>query len=227
MVIDSTSQSATAATPQSWWEQARAAYSQQDWPLLEGCLRRLLELVPPQPALLDVLGHALLQQGQCQPALEALQRALELGSDHFWTPHKLGDAQRGLQQPAAAAEAYELALQWGSDSPLTPRNLLEVLHQIDPARALDRLSRFAGGKAIPWSAAPPWLEGALAAALRVQGPELAAWLCSRGCRQGEVRAVLWRAAAYRLELDQLLALLAEPCNPQEAALAERIRQLRS
>lgn len=225
--MDEASHRAPAATAQSWWEQARQAFHERNWPLLEGCLRRLLELVPPQAAVLDLLGHALLQQGQCQSALDALQRAMELGADHFWTPHKLGDARRGLQQRAAAVEAYELALQWGSDSPLTPRNLLEVLHQLDPQRALERLSGFAGSEPMPWPVPPPWLEGAVAAALRVQGAELAAWLCSRGCRQGDVRAVLWRDTAYRLDLERLKALLSDPCSPQEAALAQRILMLTS
>lgn len=215
----------SGASAQTWWQQARAAYNDHDWPLLEGCLRRLLELVEPQADLLDLLGHALLQQGQSHQAMEALERAVALGATNFWTPHKLGDARRGLQQQSAAVEAYELALEWGSDSPLTPRNLLEVLHQIDPQLALDRLSRFAGSHTPPWEAPPPWLEGAMAAALRIQGAELAAWLCRRGCRQGDVRAVLWRDAAYRLELGLLSELLGDPCSPQEQALAQRLSAL--
>lgn len=220
---------AAVAPGQLWWEQVQAAYQAQDWPLLEGSLRRLLQLVEPQASLWDLLGHALLQQGRSQAAIEALQRALDLGSSHFWTPHKLGDARRGLQQPQAAVEAYELALQWGSDSPLTPRNLLEVLHLIDPQLALQRLMDFAAAAvavdALPWDQPPPWLRGAMAAALLVQGSELAQWLCSHGCRQADVRGLLLRDAAYRLDIDRFGALLADPCDPREVALAERLRDL--
>lgn len=214
------------APAQQWWHQAQQAYQAQQWPQLEGCLRRLLELVAPQPELFDLLGHALLQQGRCPEAIQALQQALDLGARHFWTPHKLGDAQRGVQQLSAAVEAYEQALQWDSDSLLTARNLLEVLYQIRPQLALERLERFAQGSDEPerlWQQQPPWLKGALAAALRVHGSELAQWLCQRGCPDLLVRAVLWRDAAYRLDLVSVSRLLAMPCGAREEVLAQRVR----
>jgi tetratricopeptide (TPR) repeat protein len=216
----------TQAPAQQWWQQAQQAYQEQDWSRLEGCLRRMLELVAPQPELFDLLGHALLQQGRYQDANQALQHALELGARHFWTPHKLGDAQRGLQRLPAAVQAYEQALLCGSDSLFTTRNLLEVLHQIHPHQALGRLERFAPtSDELPWQSQPPWLQGALAAALRVQGCELARWLCQRGCPNPLVRAVLWSDAAYRLDLASVCELLAMPCSAQEDVLAQRIRTL--
>lgn len=216
----------TPAQAQQWWQQAQQAYRVQDWSLLEGCLRRLLELVTPQAELFDLLGHALLQQGRYQDADQALQDALKLGAKHFWTPHKLGDAQRGLQHLPAAVQAYEQALLWGSDSFLTTRNLLEVLHQIDPDQALGRLESFASSSdELPWHSPPPWLQGALAAALLVQGCEMAQWLCQRGCLNPPVRAALWRDAAYRLDLPSVCELLAMPRTPQEDVLAQRIRTL--
>lgn len=249
----------------AWWQAGQQALAERDWPRLEGCVQRLLELVPPQPDLFDLLGHALLMQGRCGDGLVALERAMALGARHFWTPHKLGDAHRGLQQGAAAAAAFELALAWGSDSPLTARNLLEVLHQEAPEQALQRLERFAAvdrqapdlgvpDQPVPdqaptdpeatdpqaadlklpvtgaaggmrWDDPAPWLAGASAAAVRVQGSELARWLCERGCPLAEVRAVLWRDALYGLELERASALLASPCNDQERVLASRLAGL--
>jgi hypothetical protein len=40
---------------QIWWEQARSALAEQNWPLLEGTLLRLLEAAPQQPEFLDLL----------------------------------------------------------------------------------------------------------------------------------------------------------------------------
>ena len=215
------------ALPQQWWERCLAALEQKDWPLLEGSVLRLLEVVPPQPELLDLLGHALLMQGHFQRSQEALERALAAGGRNFWTPHKLGDAHRGLQRPAAAVAAYDQALAWGSDSPLTMRNLLEVLHAEAPAAALARLEQLAAATPPPWSwqEPPPWLAGAIAAAVNVQGSLLAEWLCSRGCPDPGVRAVAWQERLYRLELPATLELLSGSADPREQALERRLRDL--
>jgi len=208
-----------------WWEQAQEALAARDWPRLEGCLLRLLQLVPPQAELLDLLGHALLMQGHYAQGQRALEQALELGADHFWTPHKLGDAHRGLQRLEAACAAYEQALAWGSDSPLTSRNLLEVLHQRSPELALTRLSAFQAGGAPTWSTPPPWLEGAGAAALRVIGPELALWLSEQGCPDPAVRAVVWQEALHQLDLSTTRALLRSCQDSREGVLGARLAAL--
>jgi tetratricopeptide (TPR) repeat protein len=190
-----------------WWQQGQEALAAGDWPRLEGCLRRLLQLVPPQAELFDLLGHALLMQGHYEPGRQALEEALALGAHHFWTPHKLGDAHRGLQRLEAACTAFEQALAWGSDSPLTSRNLLEVLYQRSPQQALNRLAAFEAGSPLAWDTPSPWLEGTRAAALRVTGTELALWLCDRGCPDPAVRAVVWQEALHQLDLSTTHALL--------------------
>lgn len=212
---------------QLWWEQARASLAEQDWPRLEGCVLRLLDEAPGQRDLLDLLGHALLMQGRFAACREVLEQALAQGSTNFWTPHKLGDALRGLQHAAAAVAAYEQALVWGSDSPLTVRNLLEVLHGEDSTLALARLERFAAGDPPPWDwqAISPWRQGAAQASTRVHGIALADWLCTHGCPVPEVRAVVWQERLHRLELTASLDLLADSDRPREQALAGRLRAL--
>ncbi len=212
---------------QIWWEQARSALAEQNWPLLEGSLLRLLEAVPGHPEFLDLLGHALLMQGHYARCRDVLEHALRCGSTSFWTPHKLGDAHRGLQRAAAAIPAYEQALQSGSDSPITVRNLLEVLHGEGVASALTRLETFAAEAPAPWnwSQPPPWLRGACDAATRVHGSALAEWLCARGCPDSAVRAVVWQESLHRLELTATLQLLAGSSGSLERALAQRLQGL--
>jgi hypothetical protein len=209
------------------WEQARACLAAANWPELEGCLLRLLEEEPGRCDLLDLLGHALLMQGRFARCKEVLEETLVQGGTSFWTPHKLGDAHRGLQHVSAAIAAYEQALQWGSDSPLTVRNLLEVLHGEDPSLAIARLHRFAAADPAPWGwqEPPPWLGGAIQAACRVHGTAVAAWLCEHGCPAEEVRAVVWQEQLHNLELPAALQLLEAGEQPRERALAARVRRL--
>lgn len=209
------------------WEQARACLSIENWPVLEDCLLRLLKLEPGRCDLLDLLGHALLMQGRFAECKDVLEEALGRGCSSFWTPHKLGDAHRGLQHAAAAIAAYEQALQGGSDSPLTVRNLLEVLHGEDPGLAIARLERFAAADPAPWpwQEAPPWLGGAMEAACRVHGTGVAEWLCRQGCPCAEVRAVVWQERLHSLELPAALQLLEAGDHPRERALAARVRHL--
>lgn len=210
--------------PRQWWQRCLECLERRDWALLEGSVLRLLEVVPPQPELLDLLGHALLMQGQFQRSQEALEQALVAGSRTFWTPHKLGDAHRGLQRPAAAVAAYEQALQWGSDSPLTVRNLLEVLHAMEPGAALARLEQLGAASPAPWhwQEPPAWLAGACAAAVNVQGSLLAEWLCRHGCPEPGVRSLAWQEGLYRLELPATLELLSGSLSRREQALRWRI-----
>jgi tetratricopeptide (TPR) repeat protein len=208
-------------------EQARAALAAEDWPQLEQDVSRLLEAASDHPELLDLLGHALLMQGKAAQGCVVLQKALLSGNRSFWTPHKLGDAHWALQCPEAALEAYEQALAWGSDSPLTSRNLLEALHAGSELQAIARLERFAAAAPPPWDwqDPAPWLAGACAAALRVQGPALAAWLLRYGCPDPAVRSLVWHNTLYRLDIDATLDLLAGSTEEQEQLLGERLGRL--
>ncbi|MCX5968319.1 MAG: hypothetical protein NTV57_11880 [Cyanobacteria bacterium] len=212
---------------QQLWDQAQTALAAADWPRLEQDVDQLLDIAPDHPELLDLLGHALLMQGKAAKGCMVLQKALLAGNRSFWTPHKLGDAHRALQCPEAALEAYEQALAWGSDSPLTSRNLLEALHADNALRAIERLERFAAAVPPPWDwqAPAPWLAGACAAALRIQGPALAAWLLSHGCPDPAVRALVWHHDLYRLDFDATLDLLNGSSLRLEQLLAERLQRL--
>jgi len=212
---------------QIWWEQTRTGLAERDWTLLEGSLLRLLELAPGRSDLLDLLGYALLMQGRFAACRDVLQQALAQGSTSFWTPHKLGDAQRGLQRHADAVAAYEQALAWGSDSPLTVRNLLEVLHAEAAEQAVQRLERLAADQPPPWDwqQPAPWLQGAIAASTRVHGIAVAAWLCHHGCPDPAVRAVVWHERLHALDLPATLELLTPSDQPREQVLAARLRSL--
>jgi tetratricopeptide (TPR) repeat protein len=208
-------------------EQARVALASDDWPQLERDVSQLLEAAPDHPELLDLLGHALLMQGKAAQGCVVLQKALLAGNRSFWTPHKLGDAQWALQCPEAALEAYEQALAWGSDSPLTSRNLLEALHTGSELQAIARLERFAAAIPPPWDwqDPEPWLRGACAAALRVQGPALAVWLLRHGCPDPAVRSLVWHNTLFRLDFDATLDLLADSAEELEQRLGERLGRL--
>lgn len=206
----------------SWTGVLRQALADQNWPVAEGALRRLLMVQPPgAPARaeqLDLLAYALLMQGRFVACEDTLAQALAAGSRSFWTPHKLGDARRGLHRPAAAAEAYEQALAWGSDSPLTVRNLLEVLVQVDPGDALRRLQQLANKEQ------PGWQAGACAAAASGLAPDLAEWLCSVGAADAPVRALVCSQRLRCLDLEGTLQLLAGLQIPWSAPLEQRLRR---
>lgn len=228
-----------------WWELARASLTAENWAVGEGALRCLIESEGKRPDLLDLLGYTLLMQGDFSRCEAVLLLALRAGSRSFWTPHKLGDARRGLQRPEEAVAAYEQALAWGSDSPLTVRNLLEVLCHRQPDRALERLDAFAalcgkpgaalcgkpgasdqGFPPLRWDQPLPWQSGAIEAALKTSGPELALWLCRHGCPDPGVRRVVWQEELANLRLPQTLALLeGQATSPQEKALAARLTVL--
>lgn len=209
---------------QPWWQLTQGALARGDWPTAEGALRRLLVMAPDKPELLDLLGYALLMQGAFAGCEATLREAMARGSRSFWTPHKLGDALRGQQRMAEAIDAYEMALGWGSDSPLTARNLLQVLDGIAPAQALARLEAWAGesgdtpATAPDWAAPPPWLQGALEAALTTTGLELALWLHGRGCPDASIGQLVLQEAVLRFELAKGLGLA-------EGPLRQRLGQL--
>jgi tetratricopeptide (TPR) repeat protein len=220
-----------------WWELARASLAAEDWAVAEGALRRLIASQAPRPDLLDLLGYSLLMQGDFSRCAAVLLQALRVGSRSFWTPHKLGDALRGLQQPEKAVSFYEQALTWGSDSPLTVRNLLEVLSHQRPDPALQRLETFvaagrpgesteAASPLLRWDDPLPWQCGAIEAALRTRGPEIAIWLCRHGCPDPAVRRVVWEEELANLHLPEAFALLGgQSRSPQEQALQDRLDHL--
>ena len=192
---------------QGWWDFTREALQTEQWLVAEGALRRLLELAPAHPELLDPLSHTLLMQGRYSEAESILLLVLHQGGNNFWTPHKLGDALRGQHRLSEAVEAYEQALNMGSTSPLTPRNLLQVLDQLNAARAIERLERWhQQTEFCQWAQPEPWQIGACDAALLSAGPELTNWLISKGCDNPKIRSMAIREAAANLDIETSLAL---------------------
>jgi hypothetical protein len=95
----------------------------------------------------------------------------------------------------------------GSTSPLTPRNLLQVLDQLNAARAIEQLERWHQQADFCQSTEPePWQIGACDAALLSAGPELANWLISKGCDNTKIRSMAIREAAANLDIETSLAL---------------------
>ena len=201
-----------------------ASIASEQWPVAEGALLRLIAQLGDQPSLLDPLGYSLLCQGRYAATEAVMRRALANGAESFWIPHKLGDALRGQQRFEEAVAAYEQALEQGSDSPITVRNLLEVLDRLATPRALVRLQQFADdAPASGWAPLSPWQRGAIEAADRCGGPELALWLCRHGCPEPAVRRVAWQERLHRLELDQTLQLLeGGGHDPLSAAMRQRL-----
>ena len=209
-----------ASQPSPWSEVLRQALEEHDWPVAEGALQRALLVQPARSTstaeLLDLLAYVLLMQGRYAACEATLVEALAAGSRSFWTPHKLGDARRGLHRPQAATEAYEQALAWGSDSPLTVRNLLQVLVQVDPDAALRRLQQFAQQQQAGWQA------GACAAAASGLAPELAEWLCAVGVADEPVRALVCMRRLRCLDLPGTLQLLSGLQTTWSAPLQQRL-----
>jgi tetratricopeptide (TPR) repeat protein len=212
---------------QRWWDLAMASLQAEQWSVAEGALLRLIAELGDQPALLDPLGYSLLCQGRYAATEAVMRRALALGAGSFWINHKLGDALRGQQRLEEAVEAYEQALAQGSDSPITVRNLLEVLDQLDPARAMERLACFplhAPGEG--WSPLAPWQQGAMEAAVRSPGSELAHGLCRLSCPDPAVRRRAWQEELQGLRLREALGWLdGTQADPQAAAVRQRLAAL--
>lgn len=189
-------------TNNSWWQVIQESLQQQNWPVAEGALRRLLEVNPDQLELLDLLGYSLLMQARYSESEFCLRKALENPSHNFWTPHKLGDALRGLQRMDEAVYFYEQALLEGSDSYLTIRNLLQVLDGLNTESAMMRLQCLAIEAKISWE------EGAIQAALTSSSSALAKLLCELGSTHEAVRAKAYMQAFSELNLISLKELLA-------------------
>ena len=204
---------------QGWWDFTKESFKAEQWQLAEGALRRLLELHPANPEILDLLGHTLLMQGHHSEAESILLIALQQGTTSFWTLHKLGDALRGQHRLSEAAEAYEQALNRGSSSTLTPRNLLQVLDQLDTRKAIDKLDHWhQQSESCQWKDLQPWQIGACDAALLSAGPEIANWLINHGCDHPEIRQMVIREAAANLNIETTF-------NLAEDALMERLGKL--
>jgi len=211
------------------WQEVHRAVSDSAWEAAEGLLRRFIQLTPRAPVeVWDALAYALLMQGDYRRCLEVLQPWADHPSRNFWVQHKLGDAQRGLNQLDAAEQHYRQSLMDGSDSPLTIRNLLQVLDGLDPGRAVHEVQQWQADAAAPSPAA--W-EGARQAAVLVPGLALAEQLRRCGQADAACRRRLLDDAAYRLDLTRLAALLQEASataaglSAWEGALQERLRHL--
>ena len=212
------------------WQEIHRAISESAWDAAEGLLRRFMQISPHSPVeVWDTLAYALLMQGDYRRCLEVLQPWADHPSRHFWVQHKLGDAQRGLNQLVAAEQHYRQSLMDGSDSPLTIRNLLQVLDGMDPGRAVHEVQQWQTDAAVLPS--PAAWEGARQAALLVPGLALAEQLRRCGQADAACRRRLLDDAAYRLDLTRLAALLQEASasatglSAWEGALQQRLRRL--
>lgn len=212
------------------WQEVHRAVSDSAWEAAEGLLRRFIQLTPRAPVeVWDALAYALLMQGDYRRCWEVLQPWANHPSRHFWVQHKLGDAQRGLNQLAAAEQHYRQSLADGSDSPLTIRNLLQVLDGMDPRRAVHEVQQWPADAAAAPS--PVAWEGARQAAVLVPGLALAEQLRRCGQADAACRRRLLDEAAYRLDLTRLAALLQEASataaglSAWEGALQQRLRRL--
>ncbi|QNG27844.1 hypothetical protein [Synechococcus sp. HK01-R] len=212
------------------WREVNKAITDRAWPEAEGLLLRYLQLVPQAALeLWDVLAYVDLMQGDYRRCLQVLQPWADHPSRNFWLQHKLGDAHRGLNQLPQAEACYRQSLVDGSDSPLTIRNLLQVLDGLDPGRAVREVQQWlVDAAAFPSAAA--W-EGARQAAVLVPGLALAEQLRRCGQADAACRRRLLDAAAYRLDLSRLAALLQEASasaaglSAWEGALQQRLRRL--
>lgn len=206
--------------------QRAVAYLQDgDWSVAEGFLLRLRQQRGPQDlSVADALAYALLMQGNYRACAQVLEPVLSHPQRSFWIQHKYGDAMRGLHQLEAAAKHYRLALAEGSTSSLTSRNLLQVLHELEPEQALAELDRWAQ----PF--APSLLEGAQAAAACASGLDLVEWLHRRGLANPALQRRLIEQRCYELDLTGIEHCAAPHYLPDHdqrwcQALMQRLNQL--
>ena len=217
------------ATDGQHYQRALQYLNGGDWAAAEGALLQLRQAAGDEDvALADALAYALLMQGDYAACAAVLEPVLVHPQRSFWIAHKYGDALRGLHQPAAAALYYRQALAEGSTSALTARNLLQVLHELDPDQALVELESW------PQPLAGVRLEGAQLAAALVAGLELVGWLQERGLATPALQRRLLEQRLYGLEFgwEQLPTALTAAdkgvCDPDQAwcaALGWRLEQL--
>ena len=210
------------------WASLHQAVDDCAWEQAEGLLRRFLQLAPASPLeVWDTLGYVLLMQGDyrgCQLVLEP--RRVDPGRN-FWLEHKLGDAHRGLNQLQAAVDCYRQSLEDGSDSPITCRNLLQALHSLDPALAIQELQSWQQA-GTPSSGA--W-DGARQAAALLPGLALAEQLFLLGEADAFCRQRLLEEACYAFDQQRVRSLLAaaedssEGISAWELALQLRLQEL--
>jgi hypothetical protein len=165
-----------------------------DWAVAEGALLQARLAVGERDlAVADALAYALLMQGDYGGCARVLEPVLEHPQRSFWIHHKYGDALRGLHDLEGAARHFRQALAEGSNSALTARNLLQVLHGLEPARAVAELE----GWALPLP--EPRLAGVREAAALVSGLEVAAWLEAHHLADAALRRRLAEQRIYALE----------------------------
>jgi hypothetical protein len=208
------------ATSSQHYQRAIAALEGGDWPAAEGWLLQARgDLGADDLAVADALAYALLMQGDYRGCALALEPVLEHPDRSFWIWHKQGDALRGLHQLPAAAAAYRRALAEGSTSPITARNLLQVLHEQSPEKALAELERS------PLPLATALVEGAQQAAALTAGLELAAWLQQRGLATPALERRLTEQELYSLRWPNWLGHQTQAHSPWLVALQLRVQQL--
>ena len=199
------------------YQRALAYLEACDWAAAEGVLLQArLTAGQRDLAVADALAYALLMQGDYEGCARVLEPVLDHPQRSFWIHHKYGDALRGLHDLERAAQHFRQALADGSTSPLTARNLMQVLHEVDPSLALAELE--AWPKPLP----PERLAGVQQAAALVAGLDLAAWLLRHNLADAVLRRRLLEQRLYSLELDGLETPVMQPILPtDEASPAER------
>jgi tetratricopeptide (TPR) repeat protein len=176
------------------YQRALAYLKTGDWAVAEGALLQARVAAGQRDlAVADALAYALLMQGDYGSCARVLRPVLEHPQRSFWIHHKFGDALRGLHDLEGAARHFRQALAEGSNSPLTARNLLQVLHGLEPALALAELEGW------PRPLPEPRLAGVREAAALVCGLELAAWLQDHNLADAGLRRRLAEQRLYGLE----------------------------
>ena len=172
----------------------------------------------------DTLGYVLLMQGDYITCEQVLRPFSESPERTFWVNHKLADAMRGQNKYYEASELYRRSLKEGSNSELTYRNLLQVLYELNPSKALKELQS--------WTAMPELshaaIQGALAAAALVPGMELSQWLWENGHHDGACRQRLLEEHCYNLNPADCWKILNRVEDPTlwEQALKQKLIKLR-
>ena len=211
---------------ESSWSRALTWIKANQWALAEGECLRLWQLAGkqvPGVELADALGYVLLMQADFQRCEKVLMLVVDHPQSSFWVSHKLGDAWRGLHSNEKAILWYQRSIKDGSTSPLTYRNLLLAIAKLERrSHAIEMLEQ--------WHALEeptgPWLEGTRQAAEILTETWLLDWLQTRGLATAEQILKLARKAAYKLDLNTCLMLLAQARkNPQAKLLSERLGKL--
>lgn len=120
---------------------ATTALRAKDFPLAEREYRKLIELQPKSFELYLRLGETLRQQGQLQPAIEALRQGQALAPTNAMANLQLGLTYESANMRREAAPYYENVLKAESNNPVALNNLAFLL--AEDGRDLDRALTYA------------------------------------------------------------------------------------